>query len=580
MADGPALPAWGPVVQAGARTLFRLWAPDHDRLTLRLDGRDLPMEAGEGGWFRLEAPAAPGTPYAFVLPDGMVVPDPASRLQQDDVHGPSLVPAPPSPPQWCKRPWEEAVICELHVGTFTSEGTFLSAAERLDALAETGFTAIELMPVAQFGGERGWGYDGVLPYAPHPAYGRPDDLRALVRAAHDRGMLVLLDVVYNHFGPDGNYLHSYAEPFFDEKRHTPWGAGIDYTRRPVRDFFIDNAVYWLEEFGFDGLRLDAVDQIRDPSSPDLLEELARTVRARLPGCPAHLTTEDNRNIAWMHERENGAPAIYTAEWNDDFHNAAHVVATGEDEGYYQPFAADPAALLARALAEGFAFQGPERGEPSAHLPPAAFVDFLQNHDQAGNRALGERLISLTDPETLAALQAIHLLSPHIPLMFMGEDWDETRPFYFFADFGGDLGRAVTEGRRGEFEGFSAFANHTDRIPDPNDPATFAASRIDWTRRESTEGHAARARVRRLLELRAAHVAPRLAATGGGSGRVLAGGDGIVAVDWDLGGARLQLRANLGAEPADLPPAEGDTIHLAGARPGAPRSAVHLLKAAP
>jgi maltooligosyltrehalose trehalohydrolase len=575
------LPDWGAVRLGDGRVRFRLWAPDCAALTLRLLGSDLPMEPVGEGWFERLAEAPDGAPYAFVLPDGRRVPDPAARRQEWDVHGPSLVTSSGHAwaTDWRGRPWEEAVICELHIGTFTPEGTFRAAIERLDALADTGFTAIEIMPVAQFAGDRGWGYDGVLPYAPHPAYGTPGDLRALVDAAHARGLMVLLDVVWNHFGPEGNHLHAYAEPFFDADRHTPWGAGIDYTKPPVRRFFIDNALYWLTEFRLDGLRLDAIDQIRDPSRPELLVELAQEVRARIPDRPVHLTTEDNRNVTHLHERPDGAVTLYTAEWNDDMHNAAHVLATGEADAYYRPFADDPARHLARALAEGFSFQGPDRGAPSAHLPPTAFVDFLQNHDQTGNRALGERLVTLTDPATHDALTAILLLSPHIPLMFMGEDWGETRSFLFFADFAGDLGRAVTEGRRREFAEFPAFAGHTGDIPDPIDPATFVASRLDWARRDSPEGREARAKVRHLLRLRRERIVPHLAGAGGQSGTVLEAGEGRIAVDWTLDDARLALRANLGDTAADPPPAEGDLLHLAGAAPGAPHSVAHYIAVA-
>jgi len=577
MADGP-LPVWGAIRLPDRRVRFSLWAPDHDAVALRLNGSDLPMGSVSDGWFETVLDAAEQAPYAFVLPDGTVVPDPASRRQEWDVHGPSLVTGADHTWQveWRGRPWEEAVICELHTGTFTPEGTFRAAIDRLDGLAETGFTAIEIMPVAQFAGDRGWGYDGVLPYAPHPAYGTPDDLRALVDAAHARGLMVLLDVVYNHFGPEGNYLHAYAEPFFDPSRHTPWGAGIDYTKAPVRRFFIENALYWLEDFRMDGLRLDAVDQIRDPSEPELLAELAQEVRARIPDRPVHLTTEDNRNVAHLLDRQDREPLYYTAEWNDDFHNAAHVVATGETEGYYRHFENDPTGLLARALAEGFSYQGPERGEPSAHLPPAAFVDFLQNHDQTGNRALGERLIALTGPEIHDALTAILLLSPHIPLLFMGEDWGETRPFLFFAGFGGDLAHAVTDGRRREFADFPAFAGHLGDVPDPIDPATFEQSKIDWSLCDSPKGQAARDKVRHLLALRRQWIVPRLARTGGDSGTALLAKEGRIAVDWKLDGAILSLRANLSPNSADLPPPKGDLIHRAGAeRDGAPFAAHYI-----
>jgi malto-oligosyltrehalose trehalohydrolase len=568
------LPEWGAVRLPDGRVRFRLWAPDCDAVKLRLGGADRPMDSTGGGWFETLAFAPDLASYAFVLPDGTAVPDPAARRQERDVHGASLVSGSGYPwkTDWRGRPWEEAVICELHTGTFTPEGTFRAAIDRLGALAETGFTAIEIMPVAQFAGDRGWGYDGVFPFAPHPAYGTPDDLRALVDAAHARGLMVLLDVVWNHFGPEGNYLHTYAEPFFDHARQTPWGAGIDYTQPSVRRFFIENALYWLRDFRLDGLRLDAIDQIRDPSEPHLLVELARAVRAEITERPVHLTTEDNRNVVHLHAREDGVATLCTAEWNDDLHNAAHVLATGETDGYYAAFADDPTGDLARALAEGFAHQGPERGEPSAHLPPAAFIDFLQNHDQTGNRALGERLVTLTDVATHDALTAILLLSPHVPLMFMGEEWGETRPFLFFAGFEGELATAVTEGRRREFADFPAFAGHTGDVPDPIDPATFEASKIDWTRRESPAGRAALEKVRHLLDLRREWIVPRLARTGGHAGRVLMAEDGRIAVDWQLADLRLSLRANLTARPGPLPAGGPHEIHrTVGAAPFAAHS---------
>jgi maltooligosyltrehalose trehalohydrolase len=572
---GDPRPAWGPVQADDGRWRFRLWAPGVESLTLRLGDRELPMQAGADGWFSIVTEAEAGDRYAFVLPDGLVVADPASRQQAEDVHGPSVLTPPAAPAFWPGRPWEEAVIYELHLGTFTDEGTCRAAIAELPALAELGFTAIEIMPLAQFGGDRGWGYDGVLPYAPHPAYGTPDDLRALVAAAHDAGLMVLLDVVYNHFGPDGNYLHAYAPDFFDADRHTPWGAGIDYTKAPVRRFFIDNALYWLREFGFDGLRLDAIDHIRDASSPELLEELAREVRAALPDRQVHLTTEDNRNITRLHERaDDGSVPLYSGEWNDDFHNAAHVAATGETEGYYEAYAADPWHHFGTALADGYSIRGENgRGEPSGHLPPAAFVDFLQNHDQVGNRALGERLTELADPAMLEALTAILLLSPHIPLMFMGDEYAETRPFLFFAGFEGDLARAVTEGRRKEFVGFTAFGGET--VPDPIARSTFEASRLDRSRKETPEGRAALDRTRRLLALRAQHIVPRLAGATHG-GELLMAEDGALAVDWVLDGAVLSLRANLKGGDATLPPAEGIEIHRCGT-PGSGPWVSHVLR---
>ena len=564
----------------GAR--FRIWAPAQQTVRLRLGDRDHPMRRDDEGWFETTvAGAAAGAAYGFVLDDGRMVPDPASRAQTGDVHGPSrLVDASAFRWQhsdWRSRPWAEAVIYELHVGAFTPEGTFRAAVKKLEHLASLGISAIEIMPVAHFDGEHGWGYDGVLPYAPHPAYGAPDDLKALVDAAHGAGLMVLLDVVYNHFGPEGNYLGAYATDFFHPERHTPWGSAIAYERGPVRRFFIENALFWLEEFRFDGLRLDAVDHIRDEESDvEILVELAQEVRAAFPDRRIHLTTEDNRNITRLHERAaDGTVPLYTAEWNDDLHNVAHVIATGETEGYYEDFTEDHWAKYARALAEGFAYQGePSRhagGEPrgaaSTHLPPTAFVDFLQNHDQIGNRAFGERLIAMAPRDLVRAMTAILLLSPHVPLMFMGEEWGETRPFAFFTDFHGELAAAVREGRRREFRHFPAFEDKAmrERIPDPNAAGTFAASKIDWSESETAEGREWMAFVSRLLDVRRREVVPHLADAGGHCGRVVTADDGVIAVDWRLAGADLRLRANLSDTEAAAPPAAGRAIF---ATPGA------------
>ncbi|MGM0584036.1 MAG: malto-oligosyltrehalose trehalohydrolase [Pseudomonadota bacterium] len=573
MTPRPVETLWGAALDPAGGARLRLWAPGLATLFLRANDRDRRMRGAGGGWFEIETDAlAPGDAYSFVLPDGRAVPDPASRAQAGDVHGPSLLVDPRAyrwRTDWPGRPWEEAVIYELHVGTFTGAGTFAAARGRLPHLARLGVTVVELMPVAHFAGARGWGYDGVLPYAPHPAYGAPDDLKALIDAAHAEGLMVLLDVVHNHFGPEANHLHDYAPAFFDETRRTPWGPAMAWERPEVRRFFADNALYWLSEYNLDGLRFDAIDHIRDPSSPDILEEIATRARAELPGRPLHLTTEDERNVTHLHERDpSGVPRLYTAEWNDDFHNAAHVAATGETDGYYADFADDPLALLARALAEGFAFQGEPvprtgrpRGEPSAHLPPAAFIDFLQNHDQIGNRALGERLTVLIPDDLLSAFQTVLLLSPHIPLIFMGEEFAETRPFLFFTDFEGELADAVRQGRLREFADFPAYAGHPEalaEITDPNATTTFLASKLDWRRLEAPEGEATFARLRELLALRRQRLVPRL--SGAGAGTVLAAEAGALAVDWPLAGAAWRLRANLSDTPRPLPETTGELIH--------------------
>ncbi|RTL62211.1 MAG: malto-oligosyltrehalose trehalohydrolase [Hyphomicrobiales bacterium] len=572
--------SWGPRIDDGGRTTFRLWAPAQDRVALLAEATQtaLDMTPAGDGWFEIDTDAVkPGERYRFRLGDGTCVPDPASRGQSDDVHGPSLLLDPSAhtwrASGWKGRAWEETIVYELHVGTFTPEGTFDGAISKLDHLRDLGITAIEIMPVAQFAGNRGWGYDGVLLYCPHRAYGGGEGLKRLVDAAHQRGLMVILDVVYNHFGPDGNYLHLYAPEFFHPERKTPWGAAIAYEKRPVRDFFVENALYWLGEFHLDGLRLDAINQIEDQAEVPLLEELAQRVRKSFPDCSIHLMTEDDRNIVRLHERDaKGHVPLYTAEWNDDVHHAAHVIATGETEGYYEDYK-DPVPKLARALAEGFVYQGEaspfwdggRRGESSIEQPPAAFVDFLQNHDQIGNRAFGERLSVLAPQDLVRALTAVLLLSPHIPLLFMGEEWDERRPFCFFTDFHGELAEAVREGRRSEFKKWPAFADPARRaqIPDPNAPETFQACVLDWAKL-ADPAHAQRlAEVRQLLEARKAHVVPRIASMGGRCGRYSLSGPATLEVGWTCHDGELVMQANLGSAAVRLPAHAGNARMLFG-----------------
>jgi malto-oligosyltrehalose trehalohydrolase len=429
-------------------------------------------------------------------------------------------------------------------------------------LRDFGVTAVELMPVADFPGRRNWGYDGVLPFAPDSVYGRPDELKRLVDAAHALGLMVFLDVVYNHFGPDGNYLRAYARDFFTERHHTPWGAAINYDgtgSRAVRDFFIHNALYWLEEFHFDGLRLDAVHAIIDDSGPDILVELAQAVRAG-PGREreVHLVLENDDNCARYLECVDGNPRWYDAQWNDDAHHALHVLLTGERDGYYADYADEPAKRLGRSLAEGFVYQGDfsahrgrTRGEASRDLPATSFVAFLQNHDQVGNRALGERLTLLASPQAQRAGLALLLLAPWIPLMFMGDEFGCEQPFPFFCDFSGDLARAVREGRRSEFAAFAQFQNPEarERIPDPNAQATFDMARIDWAQAGSGEHAMLRDWVREVLRVRALRIAPLLPGLIAGSGTYDVLGGAAVSACWKMrDGGLLSLAANLGDAP--------------------------------
>ena len=545
---------------------FRLWAPAVHQVELILNNGSeqkiiLAMHSQEDGWFQIETTplqAKPGTLYQYRLDGELIVPDPASRSNPRDVHGPSQVVDATTflwqDDAWLGRPWHEAVIYELHLGTFTSEGTFVAAMQHLDYLVDLGITAIELMPVADFPGLHNWGYDGVLLFAPDSSYGTPDELKALVQVAHARGLMVLLDVVYNHFGPDGNYLHAYAPQFFSERHHTPWGAAINFDgngSRIVRDFFIHNALYWLEEYHFDGLRLDAIHAIVDDSRPDIVEELAARVDAG-PGRTrqVHLILENDANTASYLQQESIA-----AQWNDDLHHALQVLLTGEDDGYYADYADQPTRHLARCLAEGFAFQGEPsifrkgrpRGETSAHLPPGAFINFCQTHDQIGNRAYGERIAMLTQPKQLQIALAVLLLAPSPPMLFMGEEFAAATPFQFFCDFQGELADAVTEGRRREFAGFHEFADPSARarIPDPNDPATFERCKLDWDCLDKPQHKASLEYYRRLLALRRSHIAPHLQGMCGGAKFELVGASGLI-VRWRLGdGAKLTLLANLG-----------------------------------
>lgn len=601
---------FGSQLEAGG-VRFRLWAPSARQVSLCLDGIELPMAAAGEGWFALGvASAQPGSRYRFRIDGDLRVPDPASRCNPDDVHGPSQVVNAEAfawnDGDWYGRPWEQAVIYELHVGSFTPEGTFAAVIGRLDYLVELGVTAIELMPVADFPGRHNWGYDGVLPFAPDSRYGRPEDLKRLVQAAHACGLMVLLDVVYNHFGPEGNYLHTYAAAFFNAQRQTPWGPAINFDGAgsgPVRDFFIHNALYWLEEYHLDGLRLDAVHAIADASTPDIVEAIAQAVRQG-PGRQRqiHLILENDRNQArYLGRDANGAPLGATAQWNDDFHHALHVLLTGETDGYYADYAASPVSQLGRCLAEGFAFQGEvsayrhhaRRGEPSRHLPPAAFVSFLQTHDQIGNRAFGERLGQLAEPAALAAATAILLLAPAPPLLFMGEEFAAAQPFLYFCDFGPELAAAVNAGRRREFAGFKRFAAASGamaELPDANAPSTFAACKLDWASLEMPPHARWLAFYRTLLALRRQHIMPRLRGMSSAQATCQQFGERALSVVWQLGeGSRLALLANLGEQPVDrLTPPPGIAIYrsenlpaqmlAAGRLP--PWSVVWLLDAVP
>ena len=494
---------------------FTVWAPKRKKLALILPERaqSLPMEPLEGGYFTLETSGLPpGARYQFELDGELRRADPASRHQPEDVHGPSALVdtaafawtdagfAPPAP--------ERRVTYEIHVGTFTPEGTFEAVIPRLPHLRDLGVTCLELMPVAQFPGGRNWGYDGVYPYAASRAYGGPVGLARLVDACHAAGLAVILDVVYNHLGPEGNYLRDFG-PYFTDRYHTPWGEAVNFDgpgSAPVRKFFIQNALYWLREFHIDGLRLDAVHAIYDAGPVHVAAELADRVQAWAAGA--------GRRVFVVAETHLNDPAVITEKaaggmgldgvWNDDFHHAVHALLTGEKRGYYADYGSRDD--LIAALGEGFVyagrpspFFGHPRGGEAAHLPADRFVTCIQNHDQIGNRAQGERLISLVGPDAARLAAALLLLSPGSPLLFMGEEWGEERPFfYFISHLDAGLVEAVRRGRKREFAAF----RWRGTPPDPFAEETFAASRPDWDKLSRPQHAAMLAWYKALLALRA------------------------------------------------------------------------------
>ena len=479
-----------------SRVHFRVWAPYAKQVSVdfvRQAGLPIQppvqMNPCERGYFEATVCGIePGVRYRYVLDGQKARPDPASRFQPDGVHGPSAVINPNTFPwsdhSWSGIPLQRFIIYELHVGTFTREGTFQAIIPLLDYLqTDVGVTAIELMPVAQFPGTRNWGYDGVSPFAVQYSYGGPEGLKAFVNACHEKGIAVVLDVVYNHLGPEGNYLGDFG-PYFTDRYRTPWGRAINYDgpdSDEVRAYFINNALYWVTEFHIDALRLDAIHGIFDISACHILRELTEAVHAQADrlGRVIHVIAESNLNdvrvIAPVAEGGYGLDG----QWNDDFHHALHTVLTGERTGYYEDFGRLD--QLATALRQGFVYSGQRscfrrrrHGSSSTARPPSQFVVFAQNHDQVGNRAGGERLSSLIPREALKVAAAACLLSPNLPLLFMGEEYGETAPFQYFTDHRDpDLAEAVREGRKAEFSSF-AWAGE---VPDPQDPATFERSLV-------------------------------------------------------------------------------------------------------
>lgn len=487
-----------PSPELGARVgprgvAYHAWAPDHPDLRVEITQRGRRRTLGlerdaDGYWHGFDPDGRAGDRYYFVLPDGTRVPDVASRFQPDGVHGASeCIDASAFPwreENWRQPRWRGQVIYEMHLGTFTPEGTFRAAIERLPHIRDLGAEAVELMPVADFPGARNWGYDGVALYAPARCYGRPDDFRALVDAAHELGLAVILDVVYNHVGPAGNYLPRYCASYFHATRATPWGSPFDFDgprSRAVRDFVTGNALYWLDEFRIDGLRLDATHAIPDESRTHVLQEIATAVHQK----GGFVIAEDERNNTELLRQPAGGGYGLDAVWSDDFHHQARVAVTGIRESYFAAYGGTPDDVAA-TLEHGWSYrgqpypfwQGRPRGAPCDHLPTSAFIFCLENHDQVGNRAKGERLEHLIIPAQFRAASMLLCLAPYAPMIFMGQEWAATSPFLFFTDHAGEHGRQVSAGRLKEFEHRGLNAGISD-VPDPQDDATFLASKPPW-----------------------------------------------------------------------------------------------------
>lgn len=494
---------------------YRTWA-EHERVDVLIVDRAgktlrvVPMVCEAGGYFvGYDGSGRAGDLYRYRLNGGDDWPDPASRFQPFGVHGASMV-VDPTQFQWRDedrpRPtFEELIIYELHIGCFTPRGTFRAAIEKLPHLVQLGVTAIEVMPVGDFPGERNWGYDGVMLYAPARAYGTPDDFRALVDAAHAHGLAVILDVVYNHFGPDGNYTSLYHSGYQTPKHKTPWGDAFDLEREAVRAFFTENAPYWMREFHIDGFRLDATHEIYDPTEHHLLSEIAE----RVHDLGGFVIAEDDRNNPGLLTPQPDGGLGFDGAWADDFHHVVRVMLTGDREGYFSNFRGT-VEELAQTITHGWLYRGQEtlagrepRGGNPAALHPQQFIYCISNHDQVGNRAFGERLSSIISPAAYRAASALLCLVPETPMLFMGQEWAASTPFQYFTEHNEELGRAVTKGRRQEFHHFSAFADPAarEKIPDPQAESTFLNSKLQWAGITTDEHGKVLQLYREFLELR-------------------------------------------------------------------------------
>ena len=575
-----AVPQFGAELRDEGGAIFRLFAPAASSVGLVLDEHaetprgPLAMRNCGNGWHELAVgEAGHGTQYRFVLPDGFRVPDPGSRYAPFGVHGPSELVDPKAycwrDEDWQGRSWNEAVLYELHIGTFTPEGTFRAAAEKLDFLRDLGVTGIELMCLCAFAGQRSWGYDGVQIYAPDATYGRPEDLKAFIDAAHARGIMIILDVVYNHFGPEGNYIPRYFPQIFSKEHKTAWGPGLNFDGpgcREVREFVVQNSLYWIEEFHMDGLRLDASHALIDDRPHNILNEISERVRAAAGQRRTHLILENEKTIARLLKRDSNGRAPYTAQWNHAVDHILGLAMNGECN-FTDKERLHATGELARALAEGF-FAGDLSCsvKDSGSVPPTAFVSFIQTHDLIGNRVFGERVDQLASPEAVRAIAAVFLLLPQIPMLFMGEEWAASTPFPYFSDYGGELAKAVRQGRAEQMMRTSHVDAETlSRAPDPQAESTFLSAKLHWDDLDEPL-HAAQVDwYRRVLAVRRERILPLLNSFTERCGTYEVSGVGQFMCEWAVAdGRRLSLRANLCGGPSEtLSQPSEDVLWLEG-----------------
>lgn len=559
---------FGPLVDRDGTT-FRLWAPSRSAVDLLVnDQNPQPMSKGPDGFFTARVKGAgPGTRYMFRT-DDVTFPDIASRKQDQDASGWSVVvpEMPARDPSGPHRPWHEAVICEVHVGTVTPEGTFAALADKLEHFRDAGFTCLEIMPVNEFPGDRNWGYDGTLIFAPERSYGSPDDLRRLVDRAHELGLCMVLDVVYNHFGETDSFVGQYAPEWFEDGEPTPWGPAINFDQPMVRQFYCENAAMWLSDYDFDGLRFDSVHEVKTGSRDEFLTQLSEAARAAKPDC--WLIIENVKNsFRWLERDAGNRPVHYRAQWNDDMHHVLAYLVSGEGKKTgYDDTSKDPFADLEKALANGFVHDptegdgsdGRSRGGRAAKLPPDSFITYIENHDQIGNRADSKRLSERIEPRQLDFLHFIKFLAPQIPLCFMGDEANLTSGFPFFVDLPEGPARAKREDRYKQMAEMFGDEVEEGELPEPNDPSTFAMAKLPWQDYTKKDRLDALDRFRTLARWRRERLW-QLAATPCLEARTARQGNCLI-VTWQFEGGALSMALNPTSSPADIGCGlNGDTV---------------------